>query len=58
MTSLSYWVSLENNFTLENCKMILSNSIDDCNVGFGTVIPTGASMMTSDNSHNEWEAHK
>ena len=25
-------------FYLENCKIILPDSIDDCNVGFGAVI--------------------
>ena len=36
--------------TLENCKMILPDSIDDWIVGFGTVIHAGVSMMTLDNS--------
>ena len=53
MTSLSFWVSLEKKFNLENCKMILPDSIDDYNVGFGTVIHTGVSMMTLDNSHRK-----
>ena len=44
MTSLSFWVNLEKNITLENCKIILPDSIDDCSVGFGTVIHTGASI--------------
>ena len=49
MTSLSFWVSLENilQFNLENLKIILPDS------GFGTVIHTGAIMMTLDNSHRK-----
>ena len=46
MTSLSFWFSLEKKITLENCKMILPDYIDDWNVGFGAVIHAGTSMMT------------
>ena len=53
MISLSFWFNLEKKLSLENNKMILPDSIDDWNVGFGAVIHAGASMMTLGNTHRK-----
>ena len=54
MTSLSIWCQPDNFFvTWKIEKIILPDSIDDCNVGFGPVVHTGASMMALDNSHRK-----